>query len=116
MNQAKMAQKQAELAKNAVNNPEHRFSNLYALMHWGYWIVQAAQAVLKRPGSDMAGVDGQTKDAFKKVFKAEISGLVDELKRKTYVLHPVRSTFIQYKTSAPRTLVLTALQAEMYHD
>ncbi len=116
MNQVKMAQKQAELAKNAVEHPEHRFSNLYTLMHWEYWIVQAAQAVLKRPGSDTAGVDGQTKQAFKKVYKAEISSLVDELKRKTYVPQPVRRTFIPKKNGGQRPLGIPALRDRIVQE
>jgi hypothetical protein len=38
MSQAIMAQKQKTLAEAAQANPEHRFTNLYSLMHWDYWI------------------------------------------------------------------------------
>jgi len=85
-------------------------------MHWEYWIIQAAQAVLKRPGSDTAGVDGQTKNAFKKVYKAEISGLVDELKRKTYVTQPVRRTFIPKKNGDQRPLGIPALRDRIVQE
>ena len=33
-----MAQKQKTLAEAAQENPEHRCSNLYSLLHWDYWI------------------------------------------------------------------------------
>ena len=45
MSQARMTQKQKTLAEAAAN-PEHRFTNLYSLMHWDYWIRCAADTVL----------------------------------------------------------------------
>ncbi len=116
MHQAKMAQKQTELAKTAVGNPEHRFANLYSLMHWEYWITQAAETVLKRPGSETAGVDGQTRNAFKRTYKAEISGLVDSLKRKTYRPQPVRRTFIPKKDGGKRPLGIPVLRDRIVQE
>src|SRR5437764_1634448 len=116
MNQAKMAEKQTALAKTAVKNPEHRFSNLYTLMHWEYWITQAAETVLERPGSDTAGIDGQTKNAFRETYEAEISCLVNELKRKTYVPNPVRRTFIDKKNGDQRPLGIPALRDRIVQE
>lgn len=45
MSRAMMTQKQMTLAKTAQANPNHRFTNLYSLMHWDYWIRCAADAV-----------------------------------------------------------------------
>ena len=59
MDRTKMAQKQMTLAKKAQADPNHRFHNLYTLMHWEYWIRCAADAVLARPGSATAGSDAQ---------------------------------------------------------
>ena len=42
MNLTKKTQKQMTLAMTARDNPEHRFTNLYSLMHWDYWIECAA--------------------------------------------------------------------------
>ena len=60
MNPTKMAEKQKFLAKTASEYPEHRFSNLYSLLHWDYWMHTAAERVLARPGSQTNGVDGNT--------------------------------------------------------
>ena len=38
MNPTKMAEKQRVLAKTASEHPDHRFTNLYALLHWDYWM------------------------------------------------------------------------------
>ena len=38
MHRAIMTQKQMTLANTAQENPNHRFINLYSLMHWDYWI------------------------------------------------------------------------------
>jgi hypothetical protein len=45
-------------------------------MHWNYWITQAARLVIGKSGSKTAGVDKQTKDAFKECWDEEISSLV----------------------------------------
>ena len=77
MSQSKMSQKQMSLALAAQQNPQHRFTNLYSLMHWDYWIHCAAGAVLARPGSSTAGVDGQTRFYFKDHHDEQLAILVD---------------------------------------
>ena len=89
-----MSQKQTSLALAAQENPQHRFTNLYSLMHWDYWIQCAAAAVLARPGSSTAGIDGTTRDKFKKNYEHEIQVLVESLKKKTYQPQPVRRVYI----------------------
>src|SRR5439155_16673740 len=94
MSQAMMAQKQLTLARTALDNPHHRFTNLYSLMHWRLWIEEAAKTVLARPGSLTAGVDGKTRDAFRQDFDEHITLIVRLLKTKTYEPLPVRRVFI----------------------
>ena len=94
MNQTKMSQKQMKLAIAAQENPEHRFTNLYSLMHWDHWIECATQAVLARPGSSTAGIDGTTRDRFKANYQEEIKKLVESLKENTYEPQPVRRLYI----------------------
>ena len=53
MSQTKMSQKQMTLAETARNDPDHRFANLYSLMHWDYWIRCAAEGA--GPRSRRAG-------------------------------------------------------------
>ena len=38
MHPTKMAEKQRFLAKTASEHPDHRFTNLYDLLHWDYWM------------------------------------------------------------------------------
>jgi len=83
MCQTKMAQKQATLAKQAQEQPPYRFTNLYSVMHWDYWLRCAAHTVLARPGSSTAGVDGKTRHAFKDDYETQIATLVESLRRKT---------------------------------
>ena len=49
MNPTKMAEKQRFLAKTANEHPDHRFTNLYDLLHWDCWMHTAAERVLARP-------------------------------------------------------------------
>src|SRR5712671_6252992 len=81
MSQAIMAQKQKTLAEAAQANPEHRFTNLYSLMHWDYWIRTAMDTVLARPGSTTAGVDGKKRDYFKDHYEDTVKLLVTSLTR-----------------------------------
>ena len=103
MNLTKKAQKQMKLAITAQENPEHRFTNLYSLMHWDHWIRCAADAVLARPGSSTAGVDGRTRDAFKTTILAlchrELAGTahsVDNGMRKQTIVSEVSHAQAHY--------------------
>ena len=82
MSRTKMTQKQMTLAITARDNPQHRFTNLYSLMHWDYWIESAAAAVLARPGSSTAGVDGKTRDAFLGDYDGQMARILQEMKSK----------------------------------
>lgn len=111
-----MAEKQAKLAKTACDNPEHQFTNLYDLMHWRYWIEQAAAKVLARPGSSTAGIDGTTRDSFKNVYEAEIARIVNELKSKTYEPLPVRRTYIPKGNGKTRPLGIPVLRDRIVQE
>lgn len=110
MSQTKMSQKQMKLAKTAQTNPAHRFTNLYSLMHWDFWIDCAAQAVLARPGSSTAGIDGTTRDNFKANYQVEIATLVESLKNKTYQPQPVRRAHIPKSNGKMRPLGIPVLR------
>jgi RNA-directed DNA polymerase len=116
MNQAKMAQKQRTLAERAQADPGYRFTHLYDLMHWGYWIRSAADTVLARPGSQTAGVDGDTRKYFKANSFNQIQALVDSLKRKTYVPQPVRRTYIPKANGKRRPLGIATLRDRIVQE
>ncbi len=110
------AQKQMQLAKTATENPQHRFTNLYSLMHWDYWIRSAADAVLARPGSNTAGVDGKTRDYFKDTYEAQIASLVESLKHKTYEPQPVRRVNIPKANGKTRPLGIPVLKDRIVQE
>lgn len=109
MSQLMMSQKQMTLAKTAQAHPEHRFSNLYSLMHWDYWMHCAADNVLARPGSNTAGIDGTTRDAFLKERGKQMQNLIASLKAKTYEPQPVRRVYIPKKNGKMRPLGIPTL-------
>lgn len=111
-----MTQKQMTLAQTAVSNPAHRFTNLYSLMHWDYWIRCAADKVLARPGSSTAGVDGKTRDYFKNTYEAQITRLVKSLKEKTYQPEPVRRVYIPKDNGKKRPLGIPALHDRIVQE
>jgi RNA-directed DNA polymerase len=116
MCQSKMSQKQMSLAMVAHENPEHRFTNLYSLMHWDYWIRCAAEAVLARPGSSTAGIDGTTRDNFKKNYEQELQMLVVSLKKKTYQPQPVRRVYIPKANGKKRPLGIPVLRDRIVQE
>lgn len=116
MRLTKKAQKQMALATMARDNPAHRFTNLYSLMHWDYWIDCAAQAVLSRPGSHTAGVDGVTRHKFKQGYEGQIARLVEELKRKTYEPNPVCRVYIPKRNGKQRPLGIPALRDRIVQE
>jgi len=116
MSQTKMAQKQMTLAITARDNPRHRFTNLYSLMHWDYWIRCAADAVLARPGSTTAGVDGHTREAFQQRDETEIRRITAELKHQTYEPLPVRRVLIPKSNGRMRPLGIPALRDRIVQE
>lgn len=111
-----MAQKQMALAETAQGNTEHRFTNLYSLMHWDYWLRCAADAVLARPGSKTAGVDGKTRDYFRNTYEEQIVTLRESLKRKTYIPEPVRRVYIPKSNGKMRPLGIPALRDRIVQE
>lgn len=116
MSRTLMAQKQMTLAETAQSNPEHRFTNLYSLMHWDYWLRCAADAVLARPGSATAGIDGRTRDYFRKTYEEQIATLREHLKRKTYNPEPVRRVYIPKSNGKMRPLGIPALRDRIVQE
>jgi group II intron reverse transcriptase/maturase len=116
MDRTMMAQKQMTLAQTARANPDHRFKNLYSLMHWDYWIRCAADTVLARPGSSTAGVDGTTRRAFQERYEEEIVNLVTNLKRKTYQPQPVRRVHIPKGNGKTRPLGIATLRDRIVQE
>jgi group II intron reverse transcriptase/maturase len=104
------------LAQTAQANPDHRFKNLYSLMHWDYWIRCAADTVLARPGSSTAGVDGTTRRAFQERYEEEISSLVASLKQKSYQPQPVRRVHIPKANGKTRPLGIATLRDRIVQE
>jgi RNA-directed DNA polymerase len=116
MCQSKMSQKQMSLALAAQQNPQHHFTNLYSLVHWDYWIRCAAETVLARPGSSTAGIDGTTRDNFKKNYEQEIQTLIVSLKKKTYQPQPVRRAYIPKTNGKKRPLGIPVLRDRIVQE
>ena len=116
MNPTKMAEKQRFLARTASEHPDHRFSNLYDLLHWDYWMHISAEKVLARPGSQTDGVDGQTRLAFKEEYERQMKMLIDQLKRKTYKPQPVRRVYIPKHDGKQRPLGIPALRDRIVQE
>ena len=116
MNPTKTAEKQQFLAKTASEHPDHRFRNLYSLLHWDCWMQAAAQRVLARPGSQTSGVDGTTRDAFKKDYEHQMTVLIDQLKRRTYEPQPVRRVYIPKHGGKQRPLGIPALRDRIVQE
>ena len=78
-------------------------------MHWQVWIEDAARRVLARPGSSTAGVDGKTRDVFKKDYERHIATIIKQLKDRTSQPQPVRRTYIPKGKGQKRPLGIATL-------
>ena len=116
MNPTKMAEKQRFLAKTASEHPDHRFTNLYDLLHWDHWMHISAERVLARPGSRTDGVDGTTREAFRKDYERQMKMLIDQLKRKTYEPQPVRRVHIPKPDGTKRPLGIPVLRDRIVQE
>ena len=116
MHPTKMAEKQRFLAKTASEHPDHRFTNLYDLLHWDYWMHISAERVLARPGSQTDGVDKQTRTAFKADYERQMTTLIDQLKRKAYEPQPVRRVYIPKHDGKKRPLGIPALRDRIVQE
>ena len=116
MNPTKMAEKQGFLAKTASEHPDHRFTNLYDLLHWDYWMHISAERVLARPGSQTDGVDKVTRAAFKEDYERQMTTLIDQLKRRTYEPRPVRRVYIPKHDGKKRPLGIPALRDRIVQE
>ena len=116
MHPTKMAEKQRFLAKTATEHPDHRFTNLYDLLHWDYWMHISAERVLARPGSQTDGVDSVTRIAFKADYERHMTALIDQPKRKTYTPQPVRRVYIPKHDGKKRPLGIPALRDRIVQE
>ena len=116
MNPTKMAEKQRFLARTASEHPDHRFTNLYDLLHWDYWMHISAERVLARPGSQTDGVDNVTRAAFKEDYERQMTSLIAQLRRKTYEPHPVRRVYIPKHDGKKRPLGIPALRDRIVQE
>ena len=116
MHPTKMAEKQRFLAKTASQHPDHRFTNLYDLLHWDCWMHISAERVLARPGSQTDGVDSVTRTAFKADYEHQMQMLLDQLKRKTYKPQPVRRVYIPKHDGKKRPLGIPALRDRIVQE
>ena len=116
MHPTKMAEKQRFLAKTASEHPDHRFTNLYDLLHWDYWMHISAERVLARPGSQTDGVDSVTRIVFKADYERHMTALIDQLKRKTYTPQPVRRVYIPKHDGKKRPLGIPALRDRIVQE
>ena len=116
MNPTKMAEKQRFLARTASEHPDHRFTNLYDLLHWDCWMHISAERVLARPGSQTDGVDNVTRAAFKKDYERHMTALLDQLRRRTYEPQPVRRVYIPKHDGKKRPLGIPTLRDRIVQE
>lgn len=116
MNRAKIVQKQMKIARTAVESPEHRFKGLYHLLHWDVWLDAAAKSVLSRPGSNTAGVDGKTRDYFRKTYKRQLDDIRSGLKKGNYRPMPVKRVLIPKANGKKRPLGIPRLKDRIVQE
>ena len=111
-----IVEKQKRLAEQATNLPNEKFKGIYKLLHWNKWLEAAAHRVLAKSGSDTGGVDGRTRDYFKKTFASQLDKIRTELKCRTYQPLPVRRVYIPKPNGKKRPLGIPALKDRIIQE
>ena len=103
---------QKRLAKKAIREPEHRFSDLFNLMYSHKWVQASLKLVLANKGSRTAGSDGITKEHLKdeKTREAFIRSLIYEMKNDLYKPEPVKRVYIDKSSGGKRPLGIPTLK------
>jgi len=83
------------LSLKATKVPEHRFSDLYSLLHDQEWLRLAHDGVAQNAGSETAGCDGITMHLFDEQLEGNLQQLIQELKSETFEPSPVRRVYIR---------------------
>jgi RNA-directed DNA polymerase len=116
MYQTLIAQKQTKLAKQAVDDPNYRFKNLYDLLHWDKWIDTAARNVLSRKGSNTSGVDKISRANFVQNYDYQIRQIVTQLKKGSYQPQAVQRVYIPKPNGKQRPLGIPTLRDRVVQE
>ncbi|MBI5290709.1 MAG: group II intron reverse transcriptase/maturase [Chloroflexi bacterium] len=102
---------QHSFAKKATSHPEHRFENVYHLLKREDWLNDALDAVLDNVGARTGGVDGVTRQDFKREGYRErfIADLKSRLATGHYQPQPVRREYIPKANGKLRPLGIPTL-------
>jgi len=111
-----IVQKQKRLAKQATDHPAMKFKQLYKLLHWDKWLIAAANRVLAKSGSNTGGVDGKTRDYFKKTFDMQICKIKTEIKSRTFQPSPVKRVLIPKSNGKKRPLGIPTLKDRIVQE
>lgn len=90
-----VSEMQRKLYAKAIQEKEHKFSNLYSLMTNDAWLETAYEKVSSNRGSNTAGVDRDTKANFEQDKKGGMERLKFSLKDGSFKPSPVRRVYIR---------------------
>jgi RNA-directed DNA polymerase len=105
----KVSELQGKLAKKAMENPEHRFHNLYDLLTWEPLMAWAFDTLMTNRGSRTAGIDGMDKRTAIRNREDILVDLRTALKSGTFQPLPVRRKYIRKSNGKQRPLGIPTL-------
>jgi RNA-directed DNA polymerase len=82
------------LSLKATKAPEHRFSDLYGLLHEQEWLRLAHDYVKQNAGSITAGCDGMNMKLFDEKLEENLQQITKDLRSETFAPAPVRRVYI----------------------
>src|SRR5262249_10093665 len=101
---------QRKLSQWAERDKNHRFFDLYHLLHDKDWLRLAHDHVKENAGSQTAGCDGVIMGGFDERLDANLAQLAEELKTETYEPQPVRRVYISKANGKRRPLGIAAIR------
>ncbi|NES80207.1 MAG: group II intron reverse transcriptase/maturase [Moorea sp. SIO2B7] len=100
---------QRKLAQWSVDDKEHKFFDIYHLLHDQDWLYEAYRKVKSNSGSKTAGCDGINMTEFEKNLEHNLQKISEELKQETFVPQPTRRITIPQSNGKRRPLGIPAI-------
>jgi RNA-directed DNA polymerase len=104
------------LSLKATKAPEHRFSDLYSLLHEQEWLRLAHDYVKQNAGSITAGCDGMNMKLFDEKLEENLQQITKELRSETFAPAPVRRVYIPKPTGTQRPLGIPAIRDRIVQE
>jgi len=107
---------QRKLSLKAEREPNHRFGDLYGLLHDRDWLLLAHDYVAQNAGSVTAGCDGINMAGFDEHLESNLQQLANDLRSGAFEACPVRRVYIPKTGNRLRPLGIPSIRDRIVQE